>query len=563
MKTTDFVNEAIANHIEKVKSRLGESSAPAVVATKTIDQLPEFTFESAEAAFAQQLQEGQVDNILEHLNDALRSLTSTDAYSPEAKEQFGTFHSLLRSALMKDNMEEFHEWWDYLLGKYPDGFSEFADAAFESAGLGHEGTIEDFLASTGEEINETITPEVDLIVDKALAHLKPLFDKHGAVRSHAMHLATLLSSKYKIPVQDLVTSITQKLEPMGHSLHEADVPTALTYEAIVEAWNQVFPHSSVGVAKAFGGGHTFKFRLAKDKNEVPNGIMDNDPLHYTALLDTEGNWEEYSGSLFVKPPEGANLVYGRVNLRKKNIKAATIDKIIKRFREVHNFVAANAANMKNPMFDVGQKLGMASEAKTPGVALSKAYKNDFTGKVPQARQPKPKPATALTGTYSKTGKPGGELAEDWKGAAKKVAAGAMIAGALAGPAHAKGGGGGGHGGGGHASASHASVGHSAEAPAARSASSGSKEAEGSWFNKLWPHSSTSSSSSSDDDDKKKKKEIKENATGGGTGASSVAVVTSSLGEKGGFSQKDVNKKLAGYGNMLTSPKLVKLPKTNK
>ena len=57
--------------------------------------------------------------------------------------------------------------------------------------------------------------------------------------------------------------------------------------------------------------------------------------------------------------------------------------------------------------------------------------------------------------------------------------------------------------------------------------------------------------------------LTENATGGGTGASSVAVVTSSLGEKGSFSQKDVNKKLGGYSNMLSRGGKVTLPKAKK
>jgi hypothetical protein len=71
--------------------------------------------------------------------------------------------------------------------------------------------------------------------------------------------------------------------------------------------------------------------------------------------------------------------------------------------------------------------------KTPGVALSKAYKKDFDGIKPVNRRPE----TALTGTYSKTGKPGGELKkrsvaegmsdrqwfnnyEEWKRAAKQL-----------------------------------------------------------------------------------------------------------------------------------------------
>jgi hypothetical protein len=56
---------------------------------------------------------------------------------------------------------------------------------------------------------------------------------------------------------------------------------------------------------------------------------------------------------------------------------------------------------------MAQKEGVAegSKEKTPGVALSKAYKKDFDDKKPGHT----KPDTALTGAYSKTGKPGGEL----------------------------------------------------------------------------------------------------------------------------------------------------------
>jgi hypothetical protein len=54
---------------------------------------------------------------------------------------------------------------------------------------------------------------------------------------------------------------------------------------------------------------------------------------------------------------------------------------------------------------LGQSVAEGSKKKTPGVALSKGYKKDFDGKKPEHT----KPETALTGTYSKTGKPGGEL----------------------------------------------------------------------------------------------------------------------------------------------------------
>jgi hypothetical protein len=64
------------------------------------------------------------------------------------------------------------------------------------------------------------------------------------------------------------------------------------------------------------------------------------------------------------------------------------------------------------------KKGVAegSKEKTQGIALSKAYKKDFDDKKPGHT----KPDTALTGAYSKTGKPGGELKK--KGVAEGSAA---------------------------------------------------------------------------------------------------------------------------------------------
>jgi len=55
-------------------------------------------------------------------------------------------------------------------------------------------------------------------------------------------------------------------------------------------------------------------------------------------------------------------------------------------------------------------------------------------------------------------------------------------------------------------------------------------------------------------------QIKEDATGGSSSSSVVATSMTALGEKGGFSKKDVNKKLGGYSNMLTRGGPVKAPK---
>ena len=51
-----------------------------------------------------------------------------------------------------------------------------------------------------------------------------------------------------------------------------------------------------------------------------------------------------------------------------------------------------------------------------------------------------------------------------------------------------------------------------------------------------------------------------NESDGGTCSSSIAVTMTTLGEKGGFSKKDVDAKLSGYGNMLSRGGKVKVGK---
>lgn len=59
----------------------------------------------------------------------------------------------------------------------------------------------------------------------------------------------------------------------------------------------------------------------------------------------------------------------------------------------------------------------------------------------------------------------------------------------------------------------------------------------------------------------KKTKVKENATGGSSMSSSVAVTPQTLGEKGTFSKKEVNKKLGNYSNVLTRGGPVKAGKS--
>jgi hypothetical protein len=63
------------------------------------------------------------------------------------------------------------------------------------------------------------------------------------------------------------------------------------------------------------------------------------------------------------------------------------------------------AKYKMSKEDMKAKLAESSKEKTPGIALSKAYKKDFDDRTSRHDRAE----TALTSTYSKTGKPGGEL----------------------------------------------------------------------------------------------------------------------------------------------------------
>lgn len=57
------------------------------------------------------------------------------------------------------------------------------------------------------------------------------------------------------------------------------------------------------------------------------------------------------------------------------------------------------------------------------------------------------------------------------------------------------------------------------------------------------------------------KNIAEEASGGATMSSTIAVTPATLGEKGAFSKKEVNKKLGAYSNMLTRGGPVTVKKT--
>lgn len=125
-------------------------------------------------------------------------------------------------------------------------------------------------------------------------------------------------------------------------------------QAVVDCWKAVFPNSSCRSIDYLDGTSAFVFRLAKDRTEVANNIMGNDPLYYMSTVELDGAWVESSASLSVKPTE-SYLAYSSVKIRKKTIKDVTTAKLIKRFQEVRAFIMENAGNLKDPMFDITTK----------------------------------------------------------------------------------------------------------------------------------------------------------------------------------------------------------------
>lgn len=166
-------------------------------------------------------------------------------------------------------------------------------------------------------------------------------------------------------------------EPVAEGLDDAG-SAEVTPATVADAWYSVFPNSMCN-ARNIMGDNAFSFRLAKDKSEVSNGILENDPLSYSAFI-RDGNWEEHMGSLSIAPEAGSYMAYGSARLRKKTIKNVTKEQLIKRFKEVHAFVSANADKMHNIKFDIADKLsGNINEAE--GASRNDEYTYKLLGRL--------------------------------------------------------------------------------------------------------------------------------------------------------------------------------------
>jgi hypothetical protein len=127
----------------------------------------------------------------------------------------------------------------------------------------------------------------------------------------------------------------------------------------VNAWHNIMPNSSISHnILSLGNTETLYIRLylGVDKSEFPNGYAENDPLVYTIQIDKNLTYTESASSLYIKPPIGSNLVYGRVNMRRKTIKDISPSKFEKRFNEIKLFIIDNRANLTRLAFNIDEKL---------------------------------------------------------------------------------------------------------------------------------------------------------------------------------------------------------------
>lgn len=126
-------------------------------------------------------------------------------------------------------------------------------------------------------------------------------------------------------------------------------------ETIVKIWGKVFPNSLMLPSKAcLGDSWFYKGKLAKNREESANRILDNDPLFYVFEIDGE-TYKEHHNSIYIKP-NSPYLVYSSEHMRKKTIKNITEEKLEKRFREIKAHIVANKDNFIHLNFNINEKI---------------------------------------------------------------------------------------------------------------------------------------------------------------------------------------------------------------
>ena len=125
------------------------------------------------------------------------------------------------------------------------------------------------------------------------------------------------------------------------------------------AWLKVMPNSSITTSIMVLGGREalyISLYIGKDKAEFINDIKENDPLAFSIRVSSDGSYEEFASSLYIKAPVGSYLAMGRVNMRKKSIKGITYDKLEKRFNMIRDMIIENVGNMGKLPYDINDKV---------------------------------------------------------------------------------------------------------------------------------------------------------------------------------------------------------------
>ena len=120
-------------------------------------------------------------------------------------------------------------------------------------------------------------------------------------------------------------------------------------DTIKQAWIDVFPKSHVTNRSIMGS--TCVALYLFPASELYNNIQDNDPLMYKVWIEGD-NVRESDLYVLTRPPEGSNLVYKSVSMRRQTIKGADYTKLVRRFRKVRDWLRQQ--DMKH---DISEKIG--------------------------------------------------------------------------------------------------------------------------------------------------------------------------------------------------------------
>jgi len=122
-------------------------------------------------------------------------------------------------------------------------------------------------------------------------------------------------------------------------------------EQIKESFLSEFPNGWISFSDSnVGGNKTLFIRFgAVPKDEIPNGIVQNDPLFSILSIESDLLIKHCNGSLSIDPKPGSFLAMDRVRTTLRKKKAKNEEDVVKYlknyFKRVRKIVAENADNV--------------------------------------------------------------------------------------------------------------------------------------------------------------------------------------------------------------------------